>query len=341
PRWIARFSYNSIRMALKSHSIVNFQTQKGHHCNLVMTYQLFGEPLHTAPVVLVNHALTGNSSVTGKHGWWSALIGKDKAVDTDRFTILAIDIPGNGYGGSSKYIIENYKAFNNYDMARLQYEVIKSLKIKQLFAVVGGSLGGQIAWELAVSQPQLVQHLIPIASDWKATDWVVAQCCIQEQILHNSLKPIHDARMHAMTFYRTPASFKAKFQRSKTTDGSLYSIESWLLHHGKRLEERFSIHSYRLMNHLLGSADITAGVSEVRTVFESLQCKVHLVSIDSDGLFLADEIYDTYLKLQEANIASTYHEIKSIHGHDAFLIEYEQLETIIKPIFSNILCQQH
>jgi homoserine O-acetyltransferase len=306
-----------------------------------MTYQLFGEPLHTAPVVLVNHALTGNSSVTGKQGWWNALIGKGKAIDTNNFTILAIDIPGNGYGNVSGSIPEDYKAFNNYDIARLQYELIKMLKVEQLFAVVGGSLGGQIAWELAVSQPRLVQHLIPIASDWKATDWVVAQCRIQEQILNNSLKPIHDARMHAMTFYRTPASFKAKFERTKTADGSLYNIESWLLHHGKRLEERFSIHSYKLMNHLLGSADITAGVSDAQTVFKSLQCQVHLVSINSDGLFLADEIYDTHLKLQAANVSSTYHEIQSIHGHDAFLIEYEQLEAIVKPIFSNILCQQH
>lgn len=326
---------------LQSHSIGNFQTHTGHHCNLVVTYQLFGEPLHTAPIVLVNHALTGNSSVTGKGGWWNALIGPDKAIDTNCFTILAIDIPGNGFDDKPEHLISDYKAFSNHDIARLQYEVIKDLGIAQLFAVIGGSLGGQIAWELAVTQPQLVQHLIPIASDWKATDWVVAQCRIQEQLLQNSLKPIHDARMHAMTFYRTPASFKAKFQRTKTADGAQYNIESWLLYHGKRLEERFSIHAYRLMNHLLGSADITANVSDIHTVFKSLQCQVHLVSIDSDGLFLADEIYDTHLKLLKAEVPSSYHEIHSIHGHDAFLIEYEQLEAIIKPIFSNVLCQQH
>ena len=326
---------------LQSQTISNFQTQIGHHFNVVVTYQVFGEPLHSAPVVLVNHALTGNSSVTGDNGWWNALIGPGKAIDTHAFTILAIDIPGNGHGDTSASVIEDYKSFNNKDIAGLQYEIIKELKITQLFAVIGGSLGGQIAWELAVAQPQLVKHLIPIASDWKATDWVVAQCKIQEQILQNSLKPIHDARMHAMTFYRTPASFKAKFQRSKTTDGSLYNIESWLLHHGERLESRFSIHAYKLMNHLLGSADITAGIHDVQTLFKGLQCKVHLVAIDSDGLFLANEIYDTYKQLQAAQVVSSYHEIHSIHGHDAFLIEYEQLEAIVKPIFSNILCQQH
>jgi homoserine O-acetyltransferase len=326
---------------LKSQSITNFQTQIGHHCDLVVTYQVFGEPLHSAPVVLVNHALTGNSSVTGDDGWWNALIGPAKAIDTHAFTILAIDIPGNGHGGAAAHFIEDYKAFTNKDIAQLQFQIIKELKIDKLFAVIGGSLGGQIAWELAVSQPQLVQHLIPIASDWKATDWVVAQCRIQEQILQNSLQPIHDARMHAMTFYRTPASFKEKFQRSKSDDGSLYNIESWLLHHGRRLEERFSIHAYRLMNHLLGSADITHGEQDIEAVFQDLQCQVHLVAIDSDGLFLANEIQETNELLQASIVPSSYHEIQSIHGHDAFLIEYVQLEAIVKPIFSNILCQQH
>ena len=71
-----------------------------------LSYQLFGRPLHTAPVVLVNHALTGNSNVAGTEGWWSSLVGPGKCIDTDLYTVLCFNVPGNGYDG---FLIENYK----------------------------------------------------------------------------------------------------------------------------------------------------------------------------------------------------------------------------------------
>ncbi|MFC4635911.1 alpha/beta fold hydrolase [Dokdonia ponticola] len=325
---------------LQSLHIPSFQTHTGYTCDLTVTYQLFGQTLGEAPIVLVNHALTGNSSVTGDHGWWSDLIGKNKAIDTDGYTILAIDIPGNGYDGQLDHLITEYSQFHNRDIAQIQMKVINHLNINSLFAVIGGSLGGQIAWELAVQNPALIEHLIPVATDWKATDWVIAQCSIQEQILHNSTQPLHDARMHAMTFYRTAASFTAKFNRSIHLEKGMYNVKSWLLHHGKRLEARFELSTYKLMNHLLGSASITDGRGEIQELLQPIKSTVHLVAIDSDGLFYPEPIYQTYQLLQEADVPSYYHEIHSIHGHDAFLIEYEQLSTIIKPIFQKQLCHK-
>ena len=319
-------------MLLETLHIKSFRTHTGYILNLNVTYQLFGLALGKAPVVLVNHALTGNSSVTGENGWWSDLIGKGKAIDTHYYTILAIDIPGNGADRNPENLIDNYRDFNNGDIALVQIEVLKHLKIDSLFAVIGGSLGGQIAWELAVRLPHQIEYLIPIATDWKSTDWVIAQCHIQDSLLNNSLQPIADARMHAMTFYRTPASFKQKFKRTKK-EAHLYNIQSWLNHHGKRLEERFSLASYKLMNHLLLSADITGGITTFSKAVREINAHIHLIAIDTDGLFLADEIYDTHLKLHELDILTSYQEIKSIHGHDAFLIESEQLTTFLKPIF--------
>ena len=325
---------------IQTQHIPNFQTHTGYHCHLTVTYQLFGQVLGSTPVILVNHALTGNSQVTGEHGWWNNLIGPEKAIDTNCFTILAIDIPGNGFDDIPQNRIGQYKQFNLHDIARVQLTVLDALNIDTLLAVVGGSLGGQLAWELAVTAPEKVENLIPIASDWKATDWIIAQCKIQDSILNYSLRPIEDARMHAMTFYRTAASFKQKFKRQKTESQEQYQIESWLEYHGKRLKERFSLATYKLMNHLLGTADATAGVNTPEHVLKSIKAKVHQVSIDTDGLFLADEIYATHLLLQELGVDAQYHEIQSIHGHDAFLIEYDQLNAIVKPIFENALCHQ-
>lgn len=332
-------AFSNLFMKLHKLHIASFTTHTGYTCKLNVSYQLFGLPLGTAPVVLVNHALTGNSTVTGQNGWWNDLIGSGKAIDVGEFTVLAIDIPGNGFQTDSAHLIEDYKEFNNSDIARVQKEVLDYLKVQRLFAVIGGSLGGQIAWELAVQNPDFIEHLIPIASDWKATDWVVAQCHIQDQLLNNSSKPIEDARMHAMTFYRTPASFKQKFNRS-LKEAHLYNIQSWLNYHGHRLSQRFNLASYKLMNWLLLSADITRGAQNFEEAVKPINSQIHLIAIDTDGLFLANEIYQTYVALKEINKNTSYHEITSVHGHDAFLIEYDQLAAIVQPIFEKQLCHK-
>ena len=179
--------------------------------DIELSYQLFGQALHSAPIVLVNHALTGNSNVTGDGGWWSALIGEGKCIDTNKYTILSFNIPGNGH---DKFVIDNYKDFVAGDMARIFLLGLEQLDIKRLYAIIGGSLGGGIAWEMAALNPRITEHLIPVASDWKSTDWLIANCQIQEQFLVNSKQPVHDARMHAMLCYRTPESFKERFKRS-------------------------------------------------------------------------------------------------------------------------------
>lgn len=297
--------------------------------NLKVSYQTFGQPLHTAPVVLVNHALTGNSQVTGENGWWDTIIGPDKLIDTKLYTVLAINIPGNGYGNA---LIENYNNIVCRDIARVFLQVLDALKIEQLHSITGGSLGGGIAWEMAVLKPDVANYLIPVAADWKSSDWLIANCLVQDQILNNSKNPIHDARLHAMLGYRSPESFKARFARSVNENESLFNIETWLLHHGKKLQQRFQLSAYKLMNQLLRTIE----ASTYETFEENLskiKAEIHLVAVDSDLLFTATENRDTYERLKPLKPDVYYHEIQSIHGHDAFLIEFEQLEQLLKPVF--------
>ena len=155
-----------------------------------LSYQIFGLDLGSAPVVLVNHALTGNSNISGKDGWWKELIGDAKAIDTKKFTVLSFNIPGNGFDG---FVIDNYKDFIARDVANIFLLGLKSLGVGQLFALIGGSLGGGIAWEMAALNPDITEHLIPVATDWKSTDWLIGNCQIQEQFLVNSKNPVHDA----------------------------------------------------------------------------------------------------------------------------------------------------
>jgi homoserine acetyltransferase len=77
--------------------IERFKTHNSRvYMSIPLSFETFGRPLGSAPIVLVNHALTGNSSVVGEHGWWKDLIGDDKCIDTAHYSILAFNIPGNG-----------------------------------------------------------------------------------------------------------------------------------------------------------------------------------------------------------------------------------------------------
>ena len=113
--------------------IPKYTTISGKTLPINLSYQLFGCALHTAPIVLVNHALTGNSNVAGSQGWWSSLIGPDKAIDTNRFTVLAFNIPGNGYDDSFNNLIHNYKDFVARDIAKLFLMGLKKLNAKHFF----------------------------------------------------------------------------------------------------------------------------------------------------------------------------------------------------------------
>lgn len=310
--------------------IENFTPTFGSSLDLPLSYELFGKPLGEAPIILVNHALTGNSSVAGENGWWRALINEGKCIDTRDYTVLAFNIPGNGFDG---FLIENYKDFVARDVARIFLLGLKKLGIDKLFAIIGGSLGGGIAWEMVALEPKITAHLVPVATDWKSTDWLIANCQIQEQILKNSSQPVHDARMHAMLTYRTPASFKSKFQRSTNDDLHVFNVESWLDHHGNKLKSRFQLLAYKLMNQLLRTIDITHGRENLNNVLEQVAANIHIIGVDSDLFFSPEENRETYKQLAQIKNNVTYGEINSEHGHDAFLIEFEQLERLLLPIF--------
>jgi len=320
--------------SLKHIKIDNFKTKSGFETNINLSYETFGKPLHTAPIVLVIHALTGNSNICGDDGWWKDLIGKDKCIDTEEYTILAFNIPGNGYENQPEFLIENYKDFIAVDIAEIFGIGIERLKIERLFAAIGGSVGGGLLWELATIKPNLIENLIPVATDWKSTDWLIANCHIQDSILNNSEKPLFNARLHAMTLYRTPESFKRKFKRTEKEIG-YFNVESWLDYHGEVLENRFQLSAYKLMNQILRTIDITQGKEEFVEVASNIESNIHLVTINSDLFFKPEENWNTYVELKSVKENVYISEIKSVHGHDAFLIEFNQLSNFLKPVFNS------
>ena len=310
-----------------------YTTLSGEQMDLQLSYKLFGLPLGSAPVVLVNHSLTGDADVAGENGWWSELIGDGKVIDTHQYTILAFNFPGNGVDNN---LIDNYEHLVLRDIAYLFKAALDELGIDKLYAAIGGSIGGALVWEMGASFPELIENLIPVACDWKTSSWVLANTLLQDRILHSSKNPLQDARIHAMMCYRTPESFKERFGRSIHEEKEIFNIDSWLLYHGEKLNNRFQLQSYKLMNHLLRTIDITEERGSFEEVASQIKGTIHLISIDTDLFFTDAENRETYSRLIERKVNLHYHTISSVHGHDAFLIEYDQLNSMLSPLFTNI-----
>lgn len=295
-----------------------------------VSYQQFGPPLHSAPVVVVLHALSGNSNVSGANGWWNGLIGSGKTINTDHLTVIAFNVPGNGYDGQ---LLENPYAYRLGSVALWIFEALDHLKIKQAHAVIGGSLGGCLAWQLVAQRPDFFRHLIPIAAHWKASPWVVAQGIVQDRILSNSNAPIKDARMHAMTFYRNPGAFQVKFSND---DGAAAAASTydWLHYHGGALKDRFALSAYKFMNWLLTTHEITDGERRIETTLKAFSGRLHLVGIQDDLLYTEDDILKTAYLAKELGLEVDHYTIRTDQGHDAFLIEQRQLSQFLFDIFN-------
>lgn len=303
----------------------NHQLISGKTLDINLSYQIFGPELFSAPIVLVNHALTGNSNVSGENGWWKSLIGENKTIDTKKFTILCFNIPGNGFDG---ILIKSYQDFTTKDIAQIFLKGLALLNISKFHTIIGGSLGGSIAWEMLAINNDLAENFIPIASDFKTSDWLHSQCLVQQFLLNQKEEPLQKARVHAMLCYRTPESLNERFKNEIHPEKQILKSHDWLNFHGESLNERFSLNAYHLMNHLLTNIKVD------EEKLKNIKANIYLIAVDSDLFFPAFEIQKCYENLIKTNENVFYHEIKSMHGHDAFLVEYEQLNEILDQIIN-------
>ena len=312
-----------MRSQLQYFTLKNHQLLSGKKLDINLSYQIFGKSLHSAPIVMVNHALTGNSHVAGENGWWNSLIGEDKVIDTNKFTVICFNIPGNGFSMST---LEVEYDFLTKDVAQIFLAGLSFLNITKLRILIGGSLGGAIGWEMLAINSQLTENFIPIACDYKTSDWLHSQCLVQQFLLNHQEKTLQKARMHAMLCYRTPESLNERFKNEIHTEKQILKSQDWLNFHGERLNSRFSLNAYRLMNTLLMT--INADAEKLKNI----TANIYLISVNSDMFFPSFEMKKCYDFLIKTKPNTFYHEIKSTHGHDAFLMEFDQLNSIISTI---------
>lgn len=318
--------------------------------------------------ILVVHALTGDAHATSwpqgddkNQGWWQGLIGRGKALEPDRYFIICSNLLGSCYGTTGptsinpqtdlKYGME-FPPISTIDMAQVQKALLDYLQIPFVQTIIGGSLGAMVTWQLAVTFPELARSVIPVAGTTAASPWVIGLNEVARQAIllqSESGNGIHGAglklaRMIAMISYRSEISFAQRFKRERVKNHSgnifdpenRFQVENYLHYQGKKLVKRFDPFSYLTLTKAMDWHDVSIGFSDTTEALNEIKASVLTVGIDTDRLFTAREMKQTAAQLTKLNKSIQYREIKSIHGHDAFLIEYEQLNQIVASFLEEV-----
>jgi len=313
---------------------------------LVIAYRHDGPSPAQAPQVVVVHALTGSADAAGD--WWEPLIGPSRAIDTDRFGVIGANLLGGRYGSTGPTSLdprtgEPYgRAFppvSTRDQARAYWALLDAIGIERLALVVGGSLGGMVALEVALGRPSAVDHVVPIAAPAVIGPMAIAWNRIQIELIRRlGDDGLALARQLAMTTYRSEADFDERFGGRSEPDGEP-SVVSYLDHQGAKLVDRFDRDTYRVLAQAMDRHDVGAGRDGLRAALTRLSASATCltgVGIADDMLFGPRQVRALVDEAVRAGVAARYRELRSIKGHDAFLVEWDQLTAILREALDRV-----
>ncbi len=306
---------------------------------LRVAYRHDGPGPDRAPQVLVIHALTGSADAAGD--WWAPLIGPGRSLDTDRVGVLCANLLGGRYGTTGPTSLDpatglpygsSFPAITPRDQARAQWALLDALGIETLALVTGGSLGGMVALEVALERPAAVETVVAIAAPAANGALALAWNSIQLELVER-LGPegLDLARRLAMTTYRSESDFELRFGRDRETDGTA-SITSYLAHQGRKLVARFDPETYRVLVEAIDRHDIGTGRGGVETALALLSAhdvRLVTVGVEGDILYGPAQVRALAGAATGAGVRAQYRELHSAKGHDAFLIEWDQLGQVL------------
>lgn len=306
---------------------------------LVVAYRHDG-PAPPAPQVLVVHALTGSADAAGD--WWAPLIGTGRVLDTGSYGVLSANLLGGRYGTTGPTSRDprtgrpygsTFPPMTPRDQARAQWALADVLGVGRFALVTGGSLGGMVALETALLRPTSVDHVIPIAAPAATGPMAIAWNHLQLRLIEQlGTDGMALARQLAMTTYRSEVDFDGRFGRTTEPDGR-HSIVSYLDHQGRKLVERFDPDTYRVLTSAMDRHDIGHGRGGPSAALATLArggTRLTGLGIDGDILYGPGQVRSLVAAASRAGVTAAYRELRSTKGHDAFLVEWDQLAAVLR-----------
>jgi homoserine O-acetyltransferase len=298
-----------------------------------------------------------------KAAWWNLLIGPGRPFDTTRYFVICSNVLGGCSGSTGPSSIDPQSGWGERpyamrfplitirDMVNAQRKLIEHLGVRQLAMVAGGSIGGQQALDWAVAYPELVQKTIVVAATAALTAQAIAFSEVQRQAI--MLDPLWQggdyapgqgpadglaiARMLAMITYQSEEAMEMRFARRPAQLsgipapahgaelGDRFDVESYLYYQGQSLVRRFDANSYLYISRAMDLYDVSEGYPSLEAALRRIRSKALFIGIRSDFLFPAAHVRKLADQVRSLGGDSTYVELDSPHGHDAFLKEWEQM----------------
>jgi len=313
-----------------------------------------------ANAVLVLHALTGDSHCAGPSGpghptpgWWDALVGPGKPIDTDRWFVVCPNVLGGCQGTTGPASAapdgrpwgSRFPLITIGDQVRVEAGLADALEIETWAGVIGGSMGGMRALEWAVAYPDRVVAAIVVACGAAATGEQVGLYSTQIAAVtsdrhwrggdYHGAPPgggpdvgLGLARRMGHVSYRSELELETRFGRSVQPDGR-YAVASYLEHHGDKLARRFDAGTYVALTDAMMSQDVGRGRGGVEEALRQVRVPVTVAGIDSDRLYP--------LRLQKGMarlLGVELHVVSSPYGHDGFLIESAEVGALVREALS-------
>ncbi len=344
--------------------------------NITVAYETYGElNSDKSNAILICHALTGDSHAAGWHkgadkpGWWEIVIGPGKILDSEKYFLICSNVLGGCKGTTGPSSI-NPKTGHEYgidfpvitikDMVDVQKVLVDSFGIKQLYAVIGGSMGGMQVIQWTISYPDMMKKAIPIATTARSSPQQIAFNEVGRQAIFSDpcwnggdyystgkipRNGLSLARMIAHITYLSDESMYLKFGRDLqdkdeiSYDFSLdFQVESYLHHQGESFVKRFDANSYLYITKAVDLFDVAVNNSVVEG-FKDVKAKIEVISVDSDWLYPTEQSTEIVAALNANDVEVSFSEIKSSYGHDAFLLEKGQLHYLLSKFLSDTIVE--
>jgi len=339
--------------------------------SLVLAYETYGRlNREQSNAILVCHALSGDAHVAGFHegetrpGWWDAVVGPGKALDTDRYFVICSNVIGGCKGSTGPSSINpatgrpygaKFPVITIRDMVNAQKLLIDYLGISQLYAVVGGSMGGMQALQWTVSYPDAMKKAVVIAATGYSTPQQIAfnevgrKAIISDPHWNNGdyygkTLPTHGlalARMVGHITYLSNESMYEKFGRALQGKDRIgfdfstdFAVESYLHHQGDTFTKRFDANSYLYVTKAIDYFDLTKDGS-LTTGLADVKATFLVISVSSDWLYPPYQSQEIVSALTANEIDVRYSDIRSNFGHDGFLLESGQINYLVGTFLSH------
>ncbi len=321
---------------------------------LQVSFEEWGEPAADGGnTVLVVHPMTADCHVTGAfadqdRGWWEDLIGPGCAIDTDRWHVVCPDLPGGCFGATGPRFphpddgapwLDRFPLITPRDIVEAHRRFLRARGIERPAMVIGPSMGGMIAWEWAAARA--ADAVIVVAAPIVSTPLQIGWNWLQRMAADIDLEADGEAsgkegrrvgRGVGMLSYRSPEGLVEKFGRtwfkppgSTLGDAGLFNVESWLRQHGNRIARRYDPWTWKVFCRTMDLHDLAEGRDSEDDALCGIDAPLLALGIRSDCLYPAADVRRAAARAAELGAPVTYAEIDSEHGHDAFLIDVDQI----------------